>query len=432
MTKHQSGTVLTPEERLARRRLIVRDAISLLSLFFITVVIFLLTLLLYRSFKNHEQLLGVRWRARGERALRLGRPAEAIPDLRTALAYIPDRTTEIELATALAAAGRTVEATAYFNTLLQSAPGDGMINLQLARLAARVGNQKLAVFRYQAALDGTWNGHGYAHRRQVRLELAGYLLSRNLNSQARTQLLIAESNAPDDPAIKIQIAGMLVQAGDLQSALEIYRAVSARRNPPFEAIAGAGRTAYSMGRFRLAAAYLGRALAQPAAGKLPAADQAADRTMLNNANRILILFPNINLPARARAERILGAKKLAFLRLTTCLAPPVTTSTSPKSVLPSQSAPITSSVALQAGVTNSLSAALTATPPQLTALQTRWNQLPKRLTVRDLAQQPDLEQTVLQLIYDTETITAQVCGPPTGDNALLLQIAKNPAAVEQE
>ncbi len=82
MTTLHAGTVLTPEERLARRNLILRDALSLLTLFLITAVIFALTLLLYRSFENHRVELGQRWKLRGEQALHAGRPKEAIDALR--------------------------------------------------------------------------------------------------------------------------------------------------------------------------------------------------------------------------------------------------------------------------------------------------------------------------------------------------------------
>ncbi len=189
MATLNADSVLTPEERLARRRLILRDAASLLTLFLITVVLFLLTLLLYRSFQNHRQVLGLRWKARGEAALSAGNSIQAIDALRSALAYLPDdRQTEIDLATGLAQAGKTVEATAYFNTLLESAPGDGTINLELARLAAKRGNERLAIERYHVALDGTWPVNGYDRRREVRLELARYLLSRKEYTAALIQL----------------------------------------------------------------------------------------------------------------------------------------------------------------------------------------------------------------------------------------------------
>src|ERR1700728_2509655 len=160
-----AAIVLNPEERLSRRQLILRDAFSLLTLFLITAVIFILTLLLFRSFTKHRQELGARWKARGEAALRAGHPGIAIEDLRSALAYVPDRATEIELATALADAGKLQEASVYFTTLWESAPVDGTINLQLARLAVKQGNEDQAIFHYQAALDGTWEGNGYDRRR---------------------------------------------------------------------------------------------------------------------------------------------------------------------------------------------------------------------------------------------------------------------------
>lgn len=396
MATLNAGTVLTPEERLARRRLILRDAASLFSLFLITVVIFLLTLLLYRSFRNHQQVLGERWKARGEAALRSGDPKQAIDALRSALAYVPSRSTEIELATALAQAGRTVEATAYFNTLLESAPGDGVINLELARLAAKQGNERLAIQRFQAALDGTWEGNGYDRRREVRLELVNYYISRQEYTSARTQLLIAASNAPEDPAIQVRIAGMLEKAQDPTDALSIYRAVSARRDAPLAAFEGAGRTAFHLGMYRVANSYMSRALSSPAANKLPPAQKAADQYVANTSSHILLLFPALDLPSRSRAERILYLRKIARDRLSAC-------STSN----PSQA-------------------------PQLASIVGRWDQLPSQLRLRTLEQQPDLENTVLQLAYDTETATAQVCGAPTGDDALLLRIARNPGAVQQE
>jgi tetratricopeptide (TPR) repeat protein len=395
MTTLHAGTVLTPEERLARRNLILRDAISLLTLFLFTVVIFALTLLLYRSFENHRVELGQRWKLRGEKALSEGRPKDAIDFLHSALAYVPDSGTEIELATALAEAGRTTEATAYFNTLWESTPGDGTINIQLARLAARQGNEPLAVVHYEAALDGTWQGNGYDRRREVRLELARYLVSQHKDGEAKTQLLIAVGNAPDDPAIKIEIAGQMEQANDPQNALGVYRSVAARHPAPLAAIEGAGRTAFALGEYRVAADYFGRTVANPAFAALPDNEKAGDRDMLDTVNHILELYPSLNLRPRLRAQRILAAKDTAHRRLTAC------TGTGP------------------------------SIPPPVSALVARWEQLHSPLTAVQLEQNPDLEQTLLQLVYDTETVTARACGAPSADDALLLRIARNPVGVDQ-
>ena len=48
----------------------------------------------------------------------------------------------------------------------------------------------------------------------------------------------------------------------------------------------------------------------------------------------------------------------------------------------------------------------------LQALAGRWKQLPAKLSLRELEDDPDLAQTQIQLIYDTELITQQVCGAP--------------------
>jgi tetratricopeptide (TPR) repeat protein len=396
MATTHAPTILTPEERLARRRLILQDAVSLLTLFLITAVIFVLTLLLFRSFTNHQQELGARWKARGDAALREGHPKVAVDDLRSALAYIPNRQTEIELATALADSGKLQEATVYFTTLRESAPGDGTINLQLARLAAKQGDENQAILYYQSALDGTWQGNGYDRRREVRLEMARYLVSRREYNRARNQLLIAAGNAPDNPDVKIEIAGLLEQANAPQDAFNIYQSLATRREPPFAALEGAGRTAFSLDMYRLAHEYMSRALVSPLAAKLPDDEKARDHVMLDTSMHVLQLYPSLDLAPRNRAERVLSLRDIARQRLAGCTA----------------SSPSASS--------------------QLADLVSRWGQIPSTVTVPQLEQEPDLEQTIIQLAYDTETAAAGVCAAATGDDEYLLRIAQNPNAVEQQ
>jgi hypothetical protein len=68
----------------------------------------------------------------------------------------------------------------------------------------------------------------------------------------------------------------------------------------------------------------------------------------------------------------------------------------------------------------------------MAALAARWKQEPPKVTLSTLQSEPDLVRSEIQLIYDTEKVTSQVCGPPSGDDALLLKIAEAPNAVEQE
>jgi tetratricopeptide (TPR) repeat protein len=393
----QLRSALTPEERQLRQKLILRDSLALLSLFAIVIVLFFVTLALFHSFSVHRQELAQRWLKRGENALHAGQPLAAIDALRSALAYAPDdENLEIDLAEALAAAGRTDEAVAYFNTLLDTRPGNGKINLQLARLATKKGDEAEALDHYQAALDGTWEGDGYIRRREVRLELAQYLIDRKHYDRARNQLLIAAGNAPDDVSVETQVAALLESAQDPANALRLYKKALQHRPVRLTALLGASRTAYALNRFLQAKEYLERALNHADFEKEPAEVQALFRNMLSDADHILLLYPGPELNVRARAERILGNKKIAQERLAACLT------------------------------------TKSAVPPALQTVADRWQQLPMRLRVLQLEQDPELEQTIMQLVYQTEQVTSQQCGPPAGDNALLFKIAQAPQVVEQQ
>lgn len=386
---------LTAEERAEKRRLILRDSAALFSLLLITAVLAVLTYALFGSFSRHRDVLARRWRANGERAMRAGDPEQAVNALHSALEYAPDqRDIEIELAMALAAAGRNREATSYYNSLLETQPGNGLIHLQLARLAAHDGNATLAEQHYQNALDGTWQGNGYLMRLSVRLELAGYLISRKDYSRAQTELRTAAGNAPDVTETQLEIAGLMEQAQDPADALEIYRKRMRRRGAPLEAFEGAGRTAYAVGRIAFAREALTRAVEDRRFAGENKAKRDSVLQMQANSIRILQLYPGPNLNVYALAERILKDAKIAHTRLTSCFA-------------------------------NANAAG------EMANLQSDWQQVPANITVRQLEGNPQLEQTTMNLVYDTEEQTAQVCGAPSGDDALLLKIAQAPWAVQQ-
>jgi len=396
MVALQLRTTLSQEERQQKQRLILRDSMALLSLFAITIVLFFITLFLFHSFSIHRQELAQRWLTRGEASIRANQPLAAIDALRSAEAYAPgDQHLQVELAEALAAAGRTTEAVAYFNTLLDSQPGNGMINLQLARLAARQRNEVLAQQHYQAALDGTWEGDGYIRRREVRLELARYLISQKHDDQARTQLLIAAGNAPDNANIEVTISGLLELAKDDANALHLYKQALQHQPVQLAALEGGSRSAYALGRFQQAKEFLERTLNNPEFEKKPEAEQEQYRSMLADSDHLLLLYPERDLPVSDHAERILNDRRIAQKRLADCLS---TAST---------------------------------VPTPLQSLADKWRQLPSTLRLLQLEQHPELEQTIMQLVYKTEQVTSEHCGSPTGDDALLLKIANNPEAVEQ-
>src|ERR1700677_4262219 len=271
---------LTASDRIERRRLIFADTLALVTLFAITALLAVLTNYLYQSYASHQVERPNRWLFRGEQAMRDGKPQAAIDALSSALAFAPsDRNTEIKLAEALASAGRVQEATVYFNALLESQQGSGLINLQLARLAARQGNVNQAIEDYQRAIYGNWEGDGYVRRRDVRFELIGYLIDHQLLDQARSGLLVAAGNAPeDDISIQLEIARKMEQAQDPSNALHLYKTILHRHPSLREALEGAGRTAFQLSHYLEAKHYLGRALEGPGVEQEPKAglDESRD------------------------------------------------------------------------------------------------------------------------------------------------------------
>jgi tetratricopeptide (TPR) repeat protein len=434
---------LTANERLVRRRLIFTDTLALVTLFAVTVVLAVLTNFLYQSYASHQKELAQRWLARGEQALRVDKPQAAIDALRSALAFAPSqRSIEIELAEALASAGRIQEATVYFNALLESQQGNGLINLQLARLAARQGNESQAIEDYQRAIYGNWEGDGYVRRRTVRFELIDYLISRGLMDQARSELLVASGNAPeDDISVQLDIARRMEQAQDPSDALHLYTTILHHHPSLLEALEGAGRTAFQLGRYLEAKRYLGRALESPAVDQEPQPVLQQSRGQLHDATRLLQLYPSSRLSIKERSTRILTGRKLAMARLAEC--------TQDKAQTPAKDSTATSAPAPESRQTSnplqSLASRFTSkttkaptnqapSPPPvdpLQALAARWQQ-PPAVKLTDLENDPELAQAQIQLIYDTEIITQQVCGAPSGDDALLLRVAQAPNHVEDE
>ncbi len=426
---------MTASDRHERRRLAFADALSMVILVAITIVLAVMTNYLYQSYASHQVVLAKRWLQRGEEALRQNRPQVAIDALSSALAFAPgDQQTEIKLAEALASAGRVQEATVYFNTLLESQTGSGLINLQLARLAARQGNESQAIDDYQRAIYGNWEGDGYVRRREVRFELINFLIDHHRLDQARSELLVASGNAPeDDLSVQLEIAKKMEQAQDPADALHLYRTILRRHPSQREALDGAGRTAFQMGRYLQAKRYFSHA--NEGSGGEP-----QDHEELIEANHLLLLYPSSRLSVKERSTRILEDRTLAQARLAQCTQQkaqqPVKNAAAPSVpakrglTLPNPLQSLESRFTRQQATPAAAAAAPAVDPLQ--ALSARWQQLPKRIALNDLENNPDLAQTQIQLIYDTETVTQQVCGPPTGDDALLLKIAQAPNQVEEE
>jgi Tfp pilus assembly protein PilF len=378
-----------------RRALILHDSLTFLTLALVALVLFVVTLFLFRSFEGHRDDLARRWSTRGRQQLQQGKPDQAVASLRAALTYDPDNLAyQLLLAESLAASGHLDQASAYFLNLWATRPGDGFINLQLARLTRRKGDAPRTIEYYRAAIFGDWQTDGILQRRAVRLELIDYLLQRGDLPAARTELHIVVGNAPNDSALNLLVGRKFLTASDPIAALAAFRrsiAADPKNGPALEA---AGRLAYTLGDYGHAHAWLRRAIQQDAAPDTPASKAHIEElsALAADASRSLDLSLSRDLPARERATHILTAWKIAQSRIAACAA--------------------------------------TSSPPQpaMQELQARWQTADKPTNRRVLVENATAQDSMTQLIYDTEVATAQTCGQPTGDDALLLQLARAFAA----
>lgn len=404
---------LSPLERHQVRTLVLKDAIALLSILFITILLAVATHFLFKSYSDHREELANRWFKRGRIALEAQQPELAINDFRSALLYAPpasERQMEIALASALASAGRIQEATAYFNTLRETEPGNGEINLQLARLAARAGNEALAKEDYHAAIYGNWEGDGYLKRRETRLELVRYLISRGSFDQARSELLVASGNAPSsDLEVQLKIAGLLVEAHFAVDALELYRQLLAQHPDDFTALQGAAETSYGIGDYAASYHYLQKSLTVPAYVHRSVELRQMDQEQLHRVGRIIVLDPATATSPTLLATRLVNDREIARRRMDDCMNTKNATPTADHAAPPT-----------------------TGATAALASLSARWDAEPNHLTVADLANDPAAQEKERKLINDTERATAQACGSPTGDDAALLRLAEVPSFADTQ
>jgi Tfp pilus assembly protein PilF len=372
---------------LSNKSLFVHDSLAFLFLFLITVALCVATSFLFRSFSNRRQELAKQYSYLGQQALRENDPEGAIIALRTGLEYSEGgRDEQLLLAEALAEGHHTDEAIDYFLNLHETEPASGSANLELARLYREKGNSSKAIDFYRSASLGNWDSNGIEQRLQTELELSQYMIERGDLGSARVELLMAEQNVPESSTTEIVLGDMLLQANDPAAALASYEKFIKRTPHNLEALSKAGRILYDMGRYAEARRMLDLAL-----NERPAAKQAQQLSELSsNAAKLLHLSLSRELPADEHAQHIRADATIAKHRLDFCAA--------------------TSNAA--------------ALPPSLQELKSRW----RNFTMGSAAD----EDAATQLIFDTETTTSQLCGAPTGDDALLLVLSKMPSENPQE
>lgn len=374
-------------ERLPYYRLYLRQRPVILVVFtLMAVIFFLFTSGLARLYRAQRESLGTRWFTRGRAELNARNYAGAVSDFRAALLYSRDNYTyQLNLAEALLGLGRTGQASAYLLNLWDREPEDGLVNLELARIASSTGQLQQAIRYYHDAIYAAWASDEEWKRRDARLELIELLLNHKSPAQAQSELIALEANVGDDPAQQEQIGSLFLRAQDYEHALNAFVIAlkSERHNPT--ALAGAGEAAFQLGRYPLAQRYLQAALAAN-----PNDKQSAQA--LKTTEMVVEMDPfRRQISTAERNRSVVQVFQIAGQRLTGCALPKSTTP-GPASTQPS--------------------------------LSDEWASLKPKITERNLERDPDLVESAMDLVFQIERQTSIVCGTPSGSDLALLLIAK--------
>ncbi|HTY84592.1 MAG TPA: tetratricopeptide repeat protein [Silvibacterium sp.] len=245
-------------------RILRRDMLLLFVLAACAVGLFLLTRTVAAREGAIESHVAAVWYQDGVSKFTAGATEKSIESFRKATAIDRDnRKYVLALADALAAGNHNVEAEQALLRLRELDPTSAEINLHLGRLAARSGNVQKAVLYYHSSLDGMWTGPDVAEqRRNIRIELIRFLISRHDQNRALSELLVLDSELPDSSEAHVQAAKMFLQVDDSRHALNDF-SEAVRLDPHnTEALAGAGDAAFRLGDDRKARLYLEEAAAR--------------------------------------------------------------------------------------------------------------------------------------------------------------------------
>jgi tetratricopeptide (TPR) repeat protein len=371
---------------LGRYRFYLRQRPTLLVLLAVlTVVFFLAVTGLSRAHEAQRQALGNRWFNRGVADLNAKNYEAAITEFRSALLYSRDDFSyQLNLAEALIGLKHTAEASAYLLNLWDREPGNGLVNLELARIAAQRGEIDQAVRYYHDAVYAAWPRDQEKKRREARLELISLLLRIKDLGDAQAELIALSANVGDDPAQQETIADLFVRAGDYEHALASYRLVLRANDHDAAALAGAGYAAFQLGQYPLAQHYLQQAIAAT-----PNDTQSAH--LLQTTEMVLRMDPfRRQISTADRDKAVVEAFTAAGERLKSCTLP-VTSS-------PGSGPPI--------------------------SLNDEWTAMKPRIGAVRLRHDPDLAENAMDLVFRIEHQTSAVCGAPTGADLALSLIAK--------
>jgi tetratricopeptide (TPR) repeat protein len=337
---------------------------------------------LSRLYHAQQDALADRWAQRGTADLHAGRFNAAVDDFHAALLYSRDSyASQLNLAEALIGLKKVDEASVYLTNLWDREPENGVVNLDLARIAAAKNDMTRALRFYHNAIYATWAGDQEKASRNSRLELIDYLLRINANTQAQAELLALEANLPEGSPEQEHLGELFMRAQDAQHALAAFKLAAAQNKQNQAALTGAGVAAFRLGLYPTAKRYLQNAVAQ-------SSGDAQSAEWLRKTNAVLALDPyQHQISNSERASIVVNAFTVAGARLKTCTQ---------------QNAP-------QANWLD---------------MEQQWNRLKPQVTAAGLRRNADTVNTAMDLALNIENKTNGICGSSSEADAALLLVAK--------
>ncbi len=327
---------------------------------------------------------------------------DAIAAFRAALTCDPANSQyQLSLARALRDSNvpsRLDEAESYLTALWQRTPQDAAVNLALARVAAHRGSIEGATRYYHNAMYGVWNSDPDGNRARARIELIQFLLKEHAPDKAESELLALAASLPADPAAHLEAAQLFAQAQDNTGELAQCREALRLEPQNLPALACAGQAAYRAGNYSAAQRYL-----QAAVNANP--EDAGSRELLSTSDLVLRSNPfRSHISDAERNRRIAAAIDQAALRLAQCSA--------------------------QTGV-DLKSAASSPRPSPLAGLQSRLTAIKPDIARLRSAEEADLPDAIMDVVFQIEQQTASICGEPQGIDLALLLISQKREAASQ-
>jgi Flp pilus assembly protein TadD len=254
----------------------------------------------------------------GQSLMRSDKYLEAVEEFRAAVSIAREnRSYRLALAEALFSGGKLDAAEQQVRELLESDPGDGQASLILARIQAREGQVKDAIFSYRRAIYGRWPDSERHAASAARWELTEYLSKQGDTDDLLAELLLLQSESPGDLDVERRVAHLYVAGGSPGRAISLFQDLLRRNYADVDARLGLAEAQFARGDYRSAERNFSLAV------QLAPADQGIrDRLALNQ--RILALDPVLpGLAPQEQTRRALELLQLAVKRGEGCdgLAP---------------------------------------------------------------------------------------------------------------